>query len=353
MFRIWGESRLFYALLPDACLECRMTDSSFSFLDPVGDLHSQEAYLRLLDAMPVMLWTADAEGHWHHVNRLWTAYTGLLGETGGFGFEEALHPLDRPPTLARWRQAVRSGQDYEIEYRLRSQSGEYRWFLIRGVRVRDRLGADVAWVGTCTDIEAQKRAEQDTAATREAALRALTLTLEVRDRETGDHTERVTELAMQLGTALGLSPEALGHLRLGASLHDLGKVAVPGRILHKPGALTGDERQEMQRHSAEGERLAAALEFVPPPALELVRHHHEHWNGGGYPDGLRGEDIPYLARLFAVIDVYDALLSVRPYKAAWTPEQALAELGAQAGEQLDPHMVEVFVRMVSEDALAS
>ncbi|KQR41031.1 HD domain-containing phosphohydrolase [Deinococcus sp. Leaf326] len=330
-----------------------MTEGGLSFLEPVSDLRSQEAYLRLLNAMPVMLWTADAQGRWQHVNRHWSIYTGLLGETQGFGFEEALHPADRAPTLARWRQAVRSGQDYEIEYRLRSRRGDYHWFLIRGVQVRDDLGTGVAWVGTCTDIEPQKRAEQDTLATREAALRALALALEVRDRETSTHTERVTVLAVQLGTALGLLPEALGHLRLGASLHDLGKVAVPGRILHKPGALTEDERREMQRHSAEGERLAAALEFVPPPALQLVRHHHEHWNGRDYPDQLCGEAIPYLARLFAVIDVYDALRSERPYKAAWTREQALTELCAQAGEQLDPHMVEVFTRLVEEDALAS
>lgn len=325
-----------------------MTDSGFSFLDPMRDLRGG-AYLRLLDAMPVMLWTADAGGHWNHVNRHWAAYTGLVGETRGFGFEEALHPEDYPPTLLRWREAVRSGRDYEIEYRLRGREGGYRWFLIRGVQVRGELEEEMAWVGTCTDIEVQKRAEQDLLATREAALRALALTLEVRDRETSSHTERVTLLATQLGTALGLSPEVLGHLRLGASLHDLGKVAVPGRILHKSGPLTREERQEMQRHSAEGERLATALEFVPAAALQLVRHHHEHWNGGGYPDGLGGEAIPYLARLFAVVDVYDALLSERPYKVAWTREQALTELALQAGRQLDPHMVEVFTRLVQEE----
>ncbi|MFC5848210.1 HD domain-containing phosphohydrolase [Deinococcus petrolearius] len=325
-----------------------MTERSLSFLEPVGDLRSQQAYLRLLDAMPVMLWTADARGHWHHVNRHWASYTGLTGEAQGFGFEEALHPDDRAATVVRWRQSVSSGQDYAIEYRLRSREGDYRWFLIRGVQVRDEVGAGVAWVGTCTDIEAQKRAEQDTLASREAALRALALALEVRDRETSDHTGRVTALAVQLGTALGLSPEALGHLRLGASLHDLGKVAVPERILRKPGALSAQERREMQRHSAEGERLAAALEFVPAPALQLVRHHHEHWNGSGYPDQLVGEAIPYLARLFAVIDVYDALLSKRPYKAAWSREQALAELRALASRQLDPHMVETFVRLIRD-----
>ena len=327
-----------------------MTDGGGTFLDPVRDLHDEDTYLRLLNAMPVMLWTADVQGRWQHINRRWADYTGLVGEAAGFGFEEALHPDDRAPTLARWRQAVGQGQNYEIEYRIRDRGGLYRWFLTRGVRVRDEAGNGVAWVGTCTDIQAQKSAEQDTASTREAALRALTLALEVRDRETSNHTERVTALALQLGTALGLTPETLGHLRLGASLHDLGKMMIPDRILRKPGPLTQGERTEMQRHSAEGERLASALEFVPEPALQLVRHHHEHWDGGGYPDHLRAEAIPYLARVFAIIDVYDALLSRRPYKEAWSQDEALGELRALAGRQLDPQMVEVFMQLAQEQA---
>lgn len=321
-----------------------------TFPDPVQALSGGGVSARLLDAMPVMLWTADAGGRWQHVNHRWASYTGLTGEAAGFGFEEALHADDRAPAVARWSQAVDSGQEYEIEYRVRDHLGDYRWFLTHGVPVRGDLGEHVAWVGTCTDIEGQKRAEQDSLATRESALRALALALEVRDRETSTHTERVTTLTVRLGTALGLSPEALGHLRLGASLHDLGKMAVPDRILRKPGPLTPGERAEMQRHSAEGERLASALDFVPGAALELVRHHHEHWNGEGYPDGLRGERIPSLARLFTVIDVYDALLSQRPYKEAWSQDAALDELRALAGHQLDPHMVEVFVTLIRADA---
>ncbi|GBF06481.1 putative PAS/PAC sensor protein [Deinococcus aerius] len=263
------------------------------------DLQASRPYLRLLKAMPVMLWTADDAGVWHHVNRRWAEYTGLTDGLGGFGFEAALHPDDVAPTVARWRQSIESGEPYAIEYRIRGRGGEYRWFLIRGVRVVDEAGQGIAWVGTCTDIEAQKRAEQEALAAREAALRALGLALEARDRETQGHTDRVTAEATRLGRALGLGPEGLGELG-----------------------------------------------FVPPAALELVRHHHERWDGGGYPDGLAGENIPLLARLFAVVDVYDALLSERPYKRAWTREEALAELRAQAGHQLDPRVVAAFLGLL-------
>ncbi|MPY65452.1 HD domain-containing protein [Deinococcus sp. SDU3-2] len=312
-------------------------------LDPLRELHANHVYLRLLDGMPVMLWTADAAGVWQHVNRRWAAYTGLTGASAGFGFEEALHPDDLAPTVACWKRAIARGEDYRVEYRVRRHDGTYRWFLTQGVRVRGAQGQDFAWVGTCTDIEHQKRAEEEALATREAALRALGLTLEARDRETQGHTDRVMTHAARLGAALGLGPEERAALRLGAYLHDLGKVAIPDRVLLKPGRLTPEERREMEVHSAEGERLAGALGFVPPAALQLVRHHHERWDGSGYPDGLAGEEIPPLARIFAVIDVYDALVSERPYKRAWTREEARAELRAQAGRQLDPRVVEAFL----------
>jgi PAS domain S-box-containing protein/putative nucleotidyltransferase with HDIG domain len=317
-------------------------------LDPLTALQSGHAYLRLLDAMPVMLWTADAGGVWHHVNGRWAEYTGLTGEARGFGFEEALHPDDVAPTLACWKRSIASGEAYATEYRLRRHDGTYCWFLIRGVRVTDEVGRGVAWVGTCTEIEGQKRAEQDALAAREAALRALGQTLEARDRETRGHTDRVTAQAARLARALELDREALDALRLGAYLHDLGKMAVPDRVLLKPGPLTPAERAEMQAHAAEGERLAGTLGFIPSAALELVRHHHERWDGAGYPDGLTGEAIPLLARVFAVIDVYDALTSERPYKAAWSRARALAELRAEAGKQLDPQVVGAFVGLLED-----
>ncbi|WP_240741204.1 PAS domain-containing protein [Deinococcus sp. Arct2-2] len=151
-------------------------------------LDEHGAYRRLLAAMPVMLWTANAQGVWQHVNHEWAAYTGVLGETQGFGFEVALHPDDLERTLAVWQAAVERGEDYEIEYRLRHREGRYRWFLIRGVRVENEGGGAVAWVGTCTDIDDQKKAELAAQSAQDAAVRALGLALEARDRETqGPH----------------------------------------------------------------------------------------------------------------------------------------------------------------------
>ena len=324
-------------------------DTDGTTLEPVRTLQSQQEYLRLLDAMPVMLWTADSEGVWQHVNRRWAEYTGLIGETQGFGFEEALHPDDIQPTLRRWTLSITSSAPYEIEYRLRSQGGTYRHFLIRGMRVTNDLGDGVAWVGTCTDIEPQKQAEQAALDAREAALTTLSVVLEARDRETHGHTTRVTAQALQLGEKLGLTPAQLQDLRLGATLHDLGKIIVPDSVLLKPGPLTPEERREMERHAAEGEQLVGTLGFVPPAVLALVRHHHERWDGQGYPDHLQGEEIPLLARIFSVIDVADALLSERPYKRAWTVAETVTELQAEAGHQLDPRIALVFAALLNDE----
>lgn len=309
-------------------------------------LQPEDGYRHLIDAMPVMLWTANAAGTWEHVNRAWADYTGVVGRTRGFGFEEALHPDDEAPTLAAWTTAVARGVDYEIEYRLRRQDGEYRWFLVRGVRVADDAGRNIAWVGTCTDIEEQKRAEAAAARAREAAVRALGLGLEARDRETKGHTDRVTEWACRLGAALGLEGPALEELRLGAYLHDLGKLSISDTVLLKPGPLDEAEWEAVRGHPLEGERFAAALGFVPTPALDLIRAHHERWDGSGYPFRLSGEAIPLLARIFAVVDVYDALTNERPYKRAWTAQEARAELRAQAGRQFDPEVVRAFERLL-------
>ncbi|WP_161881537.1 HD domain-containing phosphohydrolase [Deinococcus alpinitundrae] len=302
-------------------------------------LCAQNEYQRLVEEMPVMLWTADVHGIWTHVNRRWTEYTGLLHESKGFGFEEALHPDDVQPTLAVWRAAVASDQHYDVEYRLRDQSGCYRWFVTRGRRLPDGTHPDLAWVGSCSDIDEQKRAERAAQVARQSAVRALGLALEVRDRETAGHTDRVTALAQQLGRILALPEELLTELETGALLHDIGKIGVSDAVLFKPGPLSEGERAQINRHAQEGERFAAALGFVSDAALSLIRHHHEHWDGSGYPDGLAGEAIPRLARLFAVVDSYDAMISVRPYKDAWSRAQALAELERLSGQTYDPEMV--------------
>nr|WP_243455108.1 HD domain-containing phosphohydrolase [Meiothermus sp. CFH 77666] len=179
----------------------------------------------------------------------------------------------------------------------------------------------------------------------EGALRAIGLALEARDRETAGHTDRVAALAEQLGRALGMSETELRDLRWGAYLHDVGKLTIPDAILLKPGKLTPEEFSTMKTHAPLGDDLVRNLPFVPPAARQIVRHHHERWDGRGYPDGLAAENIPLSARIFAICDVFDALCSERPYKAAMPPEMAAQELWRSVhGGHLDRRLVEVFLR---------
>ncbi|WP_407571838.1 HD domain-containing phosphohydrolase [Deinococcus altitudinis] len=305
--------------------------------------------LDFLDALPIMLWTARADGVWTHVNPRWENYTGYQGDTPGyFGFEAALHPDDVGSTVVQWTEAVTSGTPYRAEYRLRRSDGVYRWYLTQGVK-SPHQNVDVVWTGACTDIHDQKQAEQDAQNAREAAVRALGLMLEAKDHETKGHTDRVTGLALRLGSLAGLSVANLEALRLGAYLHDVGKITVPDAILLKPGTLTQDERQIMQDHVINGGQFSSALGFLTDEVLQVIGGHHERWDGSGYPAGLKGTEIPLLARIFALADVYDALISERPYKKAWTSEEALAEVGAQAGRHFDPELTLLFTEVVKTE----
>ena len=199
---------------------------------------------------------------------------------------------------------------------------------------------------TLATLAGRLTAEQQAREAREAALRALGLALETRDRETLGHTDRVTDLALRMGRQLGWDPERLEALRWGAYLHDIGKIAVPDSVLLKRGALDAPERSEMQRHVTEGVRFAQALGFLPPQAMNVIRDHHERWDGAGYPHGAAGHAISEEGRVFALCDVFDALTSARPYKDAWTREAALAELRAQAGRHFDPALVSIFTDLI-------
>lgn len=180
----------------------------------------------------------------------------------------------------------------------------------------------------------------------QGGLLALGVALEERDLETAGHTERVVNLAEELGLRLGMSEPTLDALRQGASLHDIGKLVIPDAILLKPGPLDTAEWQIMRNHAERGYDIAHRLSGLMPSTLEIIRSHHERWDGGGYPDGLAGEAIPLAARIFAVCDVYDALTHTRPYKSAWTHEDAVAEIRAQSGSHFDPQVVELFCELV-------
>jgi putative nucleotidyltransferase with HDIG domain len=168
--------------------------------------------------------------------------------------------------------------------------------------------------------------------------------LEMYDKETEGHTQRVTDLTAELARRMGIEGEELRHLRRGALLHDIGKMGVPGEILNKPGRLTTEEDAIMKRHTEFAERMLSKIAYLQP-ALEIPLHHHERWDGTGYPRGLKGEEIPLAARIFAVVDVWDALTSDRPYRDGWHWEQVLEHLQAARGTKFDPEVVDYFIEM--------
>ncbi|WP_407569057.1 HD domain-containing phosphohydrolase [Deinococcus altitudinis] len=188
-----------------------------------------------------------------------------------------------------------------------------------------------------------RRAVNQTRSTLEAGLLALGVVLEARDLETQGHTTRAADMAASLGASLGLTSSELGHLRQGAYLHDLGKFSVPDEILKKPGKFTPEEWAIMKGHVQQGHDLATRIPGLPQDLLDIIRSHHERWDGSGYPDGLSGTDIPLGARIFAVCDVYDALISERPYKHAWSPEEAVSEIERESGRHFDPEVVRAFL----------
>ena len=169
------------------------------------------------------------------------------------------------------------------------------------------------------------------------------LAMDLRDEETEDHTRRVTTLTLEIADEMGISEEEKIHMRRGALLHDIGKIGVPDHILLKPGKLTDEEWIIMRKHPVFARDMLAGVEYLRP-AMDIPYAHHERWDGSGYPRGLKGIEIPLSARIFAIIDVYDALTSDRPYRKAWTSAETYAYIQEQAGIQFDPELVNIFLK---------
>jgi ribonuclease P protein subunit RPR2 len=176
---------------------------------------------------------------------------------------------------------------------------------------------------------------------------ALAAALELRDDETGSHAHRVTEIALAIAREVDPELAADPELRFGFLLHDIGKIGIPDRILLKPAALTEEEMRQMQTHTLLGEHLISSMPHLHGVARDVIVHHHERWDGDGYPWGLAGEGIPLAARIFAVADAFDALTSNRPYRNAVSREKALAEIRDNAGTQFDPAIVDALGRTTS------
>jgi HD-GYP domain-containing protein (c-di-GMP phosphodiesterase class II)/putative methionine-R-sulfoxide reductase with GAF domain len=182
----------------------------------------------------------------------------------------------------------------------------------------------------------------------DATLEGWARALDLREKETEGHTQHVAEIAVRLARALGMSEAELVHVQRGALLHDIGLISISDEILRKPGALTEAEWQVMRQHPLTAYEMLAPIAYLHP-ALDIPHCHHEKWDGSGYPRGLKGEQIPLAARIFAVVDVWDALRSARPYRAAWGEAQARECLREQAGKHFDPRVVAAFLEMMEEE----
>ncbi len=225
---------------------------------------------------------------------------------------------------------------------------------------RSLLDADEDWMDFLNIIAGQtaiaidsalmfkelQKANFDLSMAYNATIDAWARALDLRDREKEGHTQRIADITTRFAASLGVKDIDLLHIRRGAALHDIGIVAIPDEIIFKPGPLDQEERKVVQRHPLYAIELLSPIKYLEK-AVEIPHWHHERWDGTGYPDRLGGEEIPLSARLFALVDVYDALTSNRPYRPAWPKQDAIQYIESQSGTHFDPRLVPEFLNLVS------
>lgn len=255
-----------------------------------------------------------------------------------------------------WVKAMFENQEktfFTIAYRAKHKEGHYVWLESSARAIVDRNTHEIIEIQTASrDITERKRAEEELQVAHnnlqeayEKTIEGWVRALDLRDKETEGHTQRVTELTLQLAYKLGFSEDEMIHLKRGALLHDMGKMAIPDEILQKSGPLTEAEWEIMRQHPAYAFEMLSHIAYLNP-ALDIPYYHHERWDGSGYPKSLRGEEIPLAARLFAVVDVWDALSSDRPYRKKMPREEVIAYLRDNSNILFDKKLVDVFLEMI-------
>jgi putative nucleotidyltransferase with HDIG domain len=217
---------------------------------------------------------------------------------------------------------------------------------IEWVNYLETLGGQAAIaIDNAQLFENMQKSNLELIAAYDATIAGWSRAMDLRDRETEGHTQRVTELTLKMAEKMGTSQKEQVQIRRGALLHDIGKLGVPDHILLKPGTLSEEEWAIMRQHPTHAFEMLSSIAYLRP-ALDIPYCHHEKWDGSGYPRGLQGEQIPLVARIFAIVDVWDALTSDRPYRKAWSTENVLEYIKEQSGHHFDPEVVDVFLQAI-------
>ena len=313
----------------------------------------REQYLMrmLMDTIPDNIWFKDKEGHFLRANKAQARLLGvsdpsdLMGKTD-FDFfpkEHAQLAYDQEITIITGEKNI-----LNIDELLSISDFSSVWYSVTKLPLYDETGKIIGTYGLGRDITDRKLAEQELQTAYDATLEGWAAALELREKETANHSRNVVEMTMRLAAKFNFTEDEMVHIRRGALLHDIGKMGIPDSILLKPGPLTDDEWTVMRMHPIFARKLLSNIPYLEP-SLDIPYRHHERWNGAGYPSGQKREEIPLSARIFAVVDVWDALSSDRPYRPAWTREAVLSYIQEQSGIQFDPKVVETFINLLSDE----
>ncbi|HUI88095.1 MAG TPA: HD domain-containing phosphohydrolase [Anaerolineales bacterium] len=269
---------------------------------------------------------------------------------------EFIHPEDLPRIRAMGKAQPKRDSVSVFSYRAKQKDGQYVWLETSARAILDEKTDSVIEIQAASrDITERKRSEEAIQLAHQNLQEAYDRTIEgwvraldLRDRETEGHTQRVTEMTLKVARALGLPESEIVHIRRGALLHDIGKIAIPDEITKKTGPLNRHEWDIMRKHPEYAYEMLSPIAYLKP-ALDIPYCHHERWDGSGYPRGLKGEEIPLTARLFAVVDVWDALISERPYRKPTPLADVIAFLKQESGRLFDARLVDLFLRVLKQE----
>jgi PAS domain S-box-containing protein/putative nucleotidyltransferase with HDIG domain len=304
-----------------------------------------EAYRFALENTVDSVMITDPHSVVRYVNPAFTTVTGFASEEIIGKKPSVLRsPHTTPKTYAAMWDVILKGGWWRGELINERKNGD-QWYAALSIsQIPDAQGVPVGYVGISRDITKVKILEKRLREASMEAIYMLSAASEAKDEVTGSHLQRVQHFSRALAEKLGLPPMEAEEIGYSSMMHDVGKMNVPDDVLKKPGPLTDDEWETMKQHPTDGIAILRELPFYET-ARKIAGAHHEKWDGSGYPLGVGGAEIPLPARIVAVADIFDALTTERPYKAAWDTPKAISEITSMRGEKLDPRVVDAFVEL--------